>query len=251
MSYMFFAGAVFIMTAGSCGGQQPMEIKEATEIFWDDFDGNQRNFSTVSVTYSGVKSLEDVQGLSAAGFKGKFLRNSSPGNPAAPTTVILRGLPKHEAITIGFLLALIDSWDGTYGPERTAAGGAPNSTHAPDYFNVTIDGVSVFKETFFFRSAKAQTYDESHGTLLSRDVDLGFNTLWKNSRNTPPIVPSDLAYDMNREPAFRDIPHTGNTLTISLFSSGSGWQGLGDESWGIDNLRIVVKPVTSRVPTVP
>lgn len=99
-----------------------------------------------------------------------------------------------------------------------AAGGTPFSTHADDYFNVSVDGRVVFKETFFVLSDDSQTYLETKDTLLSRGVDRGFMS-----------VP-DLAYDMSHDSGFQNMPHTGDTVTISFFASGSGWQGLDDES---------------------
>jgi len=203
-------------------------------VFMDDFDDGQWTPSSVSAVLSGVTIVEDVQGFRAVGFRGKFVRNKSQGNPAAATTLTLIGLPEHKSINIKFLLALIDTWDGNCGPTRVAAGGAANSTHCPDYFNVVVDGDTVFKETFFFESALPQSYDEkSRGTLLSRGVD--FNT-----------GGYDLAYDMSRDSAFQHILHSRDTAVISFFASGAGWQGGDDESWGIDDLTVEIDPVPDR-----
>jgi hypothetical protein len=203
-------------------------------VFTDDFDGGRWTLPSVTAVFSGVSTVEDVQGFKAVGFRGKFLRNKSQGDPAAATTLTLTGLPEHKFMTLKFLLALIDTWDGNCGPTRVAAGGAPNSTHCPDYFNVTVDGEPIFRETFFFESALPQTYDEKRrGTLLSRDVD--FN---KGG--------NDLLYDMSHDSAFQHIHHSRDTVMISFFASGSGWQGGDDESWGIDDLTVELDSVPRR-----
>jgi len=86
--------------------------------------------------FSGVTTVEGVQGYAGYGpvgnpFGGDFLRNTS----IMPTTLTLTGLPSHTAININFLLAIIDSWDGL-------------GNNGPDYFNVSVGGVSVFKKSF-------------------------------------------------------------------------------------------------------
>ena len=63
------------------------------------------------------------------GFEGQFIRNSTSGNPADPTTIILENLPPHDKISIGFVLAIIDSWDG-------------------ESFTISVDGLPVYSHTF-------------------------------------------------------------------------------------------------------
>lgn len=213
----------------ACSGQQ-----EPGGLFFDDFDGERRTAPGVTVERSGVYRLEGVAGFADVGFGGRFLRNDATGIPAPATTWTLTGLPEHEAVEVGFLLALIDTWDGSPGPARVAAGGSVDSTHAPDFLTVTVDGAVVLRETFYFISPTAQSYDERDGTLLHRGSDIGFSPAW------------DLAFDLRRHPALRGIPHRGPTLTLSIFADGAGWQGADDESWGIDDLRIAIQQPPSR-----
>lgn len=222
----------------------PVTGAEEKEVFFTDFDGIERTVWLVKASFSGVRKIEEVQGFAAVGFKGRFLRNNGGGNPGPATILSLTGLPPHEWISIKFLLALIDTWDGSNGKRRVAAGGTPNSTHADDYFNVMVDGLIVFSETFFWKTANAQSYDETKGTLLSRGVDLGFNEKWHNTHVTPGGGAPDLAYDMGLDSALQRIPHNKDRLVISFFASGSGWQGSTDESWAIDNLKVVIKPAS-------
>jgi hypothetical protein len=42
---------------------------------------------------------------------------------------------------------------------------------------------------------------------------------------------------------FANIPHTASTVTITLLMQGPGNQALDDESWAIDNLRVIANAV--------
>lgn len=190
------------------------------EIFFAaDFD------EEVPKQFSGVTSTSKVQGYANVGwpgnrFSGKFLHNSATGNPAAATTLTLTKLPAHTSISVGFLLALIDSWDGSsaeYGP--------------PDVFNVTVDDKVVFSRHFSnFTPAEQEYKPPQSGRLLRRPfVDVGFDTA------------PDSAYDMGRDRTFYKIPHTSDTLRISWYASGAGYRlEATDESWAIDNVVVIL-----------
>ncbi|MCH8087406.1 MAG: hypothetical protein IIC81_06075 [Chloroflexi bacterium] len=127
--------------------------------------------------------------------------------PGSPTTLTLTGLPPHRSVDINFLLAIIDSWDGSEpgeGPE------ACTDCH-PDIFTVTVDGDPVFSEAFGFNGP---VFISPLGVLLTEFVPLGFNS-----------DSDDAAYDMGLNPTFDNIPHTANSLTIEWVASGDGWQG--------------------------
>lgn len=198
----------------------PSTAPASTEVFFENFDG------VVSGNLSGVTATTGVQGFAGLGpagnqFGGNFLHNTTTGNPAAATVLTLTGLPAHSSIDINFLFGAIDSWDsnivGAFGP---------------DFFNVTVDGVLVFQPTF---SVGGQ-FSYPNG-LLSNGTQLGFNSAW-----------NDRAYDMGQAPELQNIVHTASSLTINFFASGSGWQGGDDESWAIDNLKVMVNPVTTPLP---
>ncbi len=179
--------------------------------------------------FSGVTTTEGVQGCAGLGhgtdvFSGLLLRNDTGpygGGPALPTRLTLTGLPPHESIGLNFLLAIIDTWDGN-------AGGMD-----PDIFNVTVDGHLVFSESFTnFPDTHTASYPNASTppeVVLAQYVHLG----WLGSY-------VDSAYDLGLEPAFQAIQHTASTLTIEWFASGDGWQGSYDESWGIDNVEVLV-----------
>lgn len=166
-----------------------------------------------------------VQGFDGTGngtnvFSGNFLRNTSQltgsgnGNPIVLT---LTGLPEHTAIDLQFLLAIIDSWEGSSG------------NGSPDRLNITVDGNIIFSETFDTAVGLDQTYSPIGDALLADGVALGFSAA------------VDSAYDMGQDPIFRNIPHTASTLTIQWFTSGEGWSGGNNESFAIDNLNVLLR----------
>jgi hypothetical protein len=211
---------------------------------WVDVYSNDFN-AGASPQITGAGNLQAVQGYAGIGtvgnqFSGQYLVNSTgcafgcggPLNPAqspSPTVLTLNNLPAHSAIQISFLLAIRDSWDGSYYAPTPQTNFANH-----DYFNVAIDGVAYFSETFSFRLNDPQ-YIFSYvapvgglltpGALLNRDENTSY---------------PDLAYDMGLDSRFQSIAHSGSSLTLSFFASGAGWQGGTDESWGIDNLRVSV-----------
>jgi len=198
-------------------------------VFSTDFE------SGAPAQFTGIISLESVQGYAGLGpssnqFGGLFLRNASL---SSPTTLTLTGLPPHTNISLSFLLAAIDTWDGTF-----SAPGAP----VPDYFNVTVDGRSVFSQTLCnYRGGGQQTYVPPAGVLLTPKPypELGFQIRPGN----PPDF-GDAAFNLGLDPAFQNIPHTASTLTISWFANGAGWQGLTDESWAIDNVSVAASLIS-------
>jgi len=162
------------------------------------------NFESGSVpaTISGG-TVTSTGGYSAHGFGNYF--NWSGGSAI---TLNLSSLDSHTTLDLDFDLAVIDSWDGS----------SPSSV-APDYFNVTLDGSSVFQETFDNFTTTDQTY-----TGIS--ITYGSN-IYKSHWN-------DSAYHIS----LTGLSHSADSLTISWFANGSGWQGGSDESFAIDNINV-------------
>ena len=171
--------------------------------------------------------LAGVQGWSGLGpagnqFGGQFLRYTSV--PLYDTRLVLRNLPAHTHVSVGFLLALIDSWDGV------------------ELFQVEVDGVQGFSHWFQLATGDTSNYPPPPGALLSAGTNLGFtNGTWYFH---------DRAYDLSVEPAFQDIPHTADSLVVAWkLGAVSGpaatqWQGGSDESWAIDNVRVYLSNTT-------
>ena len=196
-------------------------------VYFNDFDGGLTVAPGVTDVLDGITTTEPVQDYGGVGsFGSDFLRNTTGGAPIGTpgelTRLTLTGLRKHNSIDINFLLAIIDSWDGSL-PGSPPPGG---DFYHPDIFNVRVDGIVVFDESFGFN---VPTFVPPPGVLLDEYSVLGFNGDW-----------NDAAYDMGLNPTFDNIPHTARTLTIEWFADGAGWQGGDDESWAIDNLEIIL-----------
>lgn len=168
---------------------------------------------------AGDGTLTPTQGYGKLGFGGTFLR-SQTGNTI---TITISGLPTHQKLTVGFLFAAIDSLDGT------------GSFPAGDFMRITLDGTQVFRESFANASEdQIQSYVAPPGGELARHVDLGFGG--------PGGFYTDSAYDMTVDPQFQNLPHTAATATLVFTLEGEGVQSLDDESWAIDNLKVVALP---------
>ena len=208
-----------------------------SEVFFTtDFD------SGVPVEFSGYTNTESVQGYSGIGnganqFAGNFLRNDSGGDPRnggavpqTPTVLTLTNLPAHTSIDVNFLLAMIGSWNGV------------TDSQGPDFFNVVVDGVSVFNENFrnFLAFPGSQGYATPPGTLLTPSLADLF------AAPSNPADNNDTAYNMSLEPAFGGIAHTSSTLTIEWFADGL-FEGQDNESWAIDNVEVVLNGLSQTV----
>lgn len=179
-------------------------VASAQQVFSSNFE------SGLPAEFSGAGAVEGTQGYASYGFGQQFLRNDTLGSPSILT---LTNLPAHTSISIDLLLAAIDSWDST------------NGNPSPDFFNISVDDVSVFQATFANTSGS-----NSYGPLLVDNAGLGFSSYL------------DDAADLSTEALLHNIPHTASTVVIKFYASGAGWQGGSDESWAIDNLSVTVVP---------
>lgn len=175
---------------------------------------------------SGPGVITGTQGFSSYGFGSNFLRNGSggpSGQSGTPSILTLSGLPAHTSVSILVDVAFLDSWDGSEGSD------------APDYFNIKLDGQTIFRETVCNLST-IQTFDPSGDDIIklpNSDIFRG------NSYH-------DSAYEFDSY--LSNIQHTSDQLTIEWFADGAGWQGIigssfEDETWAIDNIRVVLNDV--------
>jgi hypothetical protein len=197
----------------------------AETVFSTEFD--QGIPSEMTAPGASVQSVAGWANLGSLGnqFSGVFLRYDS--RSVVDTRLTLTDLPPHTHLSLGFLLAVIDSWDGV------------------ELLEVVVDGVTLFSNSFQLARGDSSSYAAPPGALLSSGEDLGFST--------GPFNSHDRAYDLSFEPAFIGIPHARDAVTIVWrldVRAGGGpasWQGGDDESWAIDNLRVIVDtgPVTT------
>ena len=175
----------------------------ASVVYFNDFDGGETFAAGVSGGFAGAGAIESSQDYAtlAPAFFGDFLRNIESGDPAAASTLSLSGLAPDVPSAVQFSLAIIDSWDGSSFP--------PNQSQAPDFFNMRINGSTVFSETFTNLSAFGAT-QSFIDPALAQDVQLGFEE--GASR-------LDSAYLLN---VSGTSDGSGN-LNIDFFASGAGW----------------------------
>jgi VCBS repeat-containing protein len=185
----------------------PPEVNTGNDIFLTDGQG-----------YNGIGNDGNV-------FSGNLLRNDAAGNPATATVLTLNNLPAHTHLDLNFLLAVIDSWNGT---------GNGNS----DFINVEVDGNIVFSETLDTADSFDQTYSPPADVFLVDGEHLGFADSSPNGQFGGFFV--DSALDMSLESSLSNIAHTASTLQVRFFASGSNWSGGTNESFGIDNLNVVL-----------
>lgn len=193
---------------------------QAEVVFQTDFEAELP--AAVSPGLATLTAVEGFGGLGPAGntFGGRFLR-SPTGNEV---TLTLTALPAHTHISLGFLLAAIDSLDGT--------GTFPQG----DFLRITLDGVEVFRESFANAADyQVQSYEPPAGGVLARRTDLGFQG--------PGGYYTDSAYNMFLEPKLQNLAHTASTATFTFVMEGPGVQDLSDESWAMDNVTVSVSAI--------
>lgn len=133
-------------------------------------------------------------------------------------TINLTGLAPHSEITINFDLYILDSWDG-----NTPTGG----TVPPDYFGFSLDGV-----------AHSWTFDNfDYGDETNTDIADATGNF--NAINGWGEIDRFFA-DYNDGFTF---VHSSDTLNLSFYGYGAGFQSITDESWRVTNLAVSSDPV--------
>ncbi len=91
-------------------------------IFFQNFDGGGFVTAPTTGSMTGYVNTQSVEGFAGLGtgtnvVSGLYLHNATGDNftnsPSLKSTIQLSNLPAHSAIQLQFLLAIIDTWDGT------------------------------------------------------------------------------------------------------------------------------------------
>lgn len=203
MSRVPFLVAAALIGAGSV---------HAATVYSNDFDSAPVVAGGISATWvdagGGLQGTDPVYAS-----YGSIFRNSTTGL----TQLSLSGLPVHTSVQVSFLAAFLDSWDSR------------NGSPAPDNLDVYING--VLAHSYTYNNASGNVIDIGGGTVVQQYVQFDVNYFY-----------SDTIVDMSGAPEL-NVAHTGGTFNIAFQASGAGWQGGGDEAWGIDNLKISVSAV--------
>jgi hypothetical protein len=187
------------------------------EVYFNNFEvgaGNQWSIPRLSQTPSGRH------------FLGEF---GSEG-----TVLSLSNLPRHSDVTVAFDLYIIRTWDGNQIEYTWPQGfNQPDEVVGPDVWGLRADGVSLLSTTFanweslLFRQAYPGSFPG--GDYLARSGAAENNTLGYTAGG----MPMDAVYHLTFT-----FPHSSNTLGVNF--AALGLQALADESWGLDNVRVMV-----------
>jgi hypothetical protein len=172
---------------------------------------------TVSTVGWGVGSYTRATGsaneLGDAGYIGNsFGITNATGDQTI--TVTLSNLPAHDRVTIDGLLAQLDSLD----PVRDG-----------DRFIVRLDGNEIFNEGFGFGVSddgvnSDPVYADPEGAAVLTNADLFLDGNFNEN-----------VYSLGRIDAFRNIAHTGSTLTLEIIGRQNQAAG---EFYGLDRLEV-------------
>lgn len=147
----------------------------------------------------------------------------------ATATLTVSGLNLGEVVTLTFDFYAFDSWDGNQGGV------------GPDRFQVGMNGADVLDSTFSNVSSYNQSYPDaylggSHAAQTgATDVDQGHGGTLPNGYYGNSLY----SFGVGSNPSFTALA-TSSAMTITF--TGSNLQGIGDESWGIDNVHVTSVP---------
>jgi RHS repeat-associated protein len=228
--FRFFAiTLVFLSYAAAASASQT--------IYFNDFQG----------TIGGEWSTTAASGLHIASapnpdYGGTRLFLGEYGNDTV--TLSLNGLPTHGQVTVSFSLYLIRDWNGnnTLVVNGDALG--------PDVWSLSVaDGPVLINTTFSNGDPAGQAYSPSPSAT---SCNPGYNAVYPPGTYNPMTGATEcysLGYMYDIPPLGSEqmdsvyelsftFPHTADSLTLDF--AALGLQGIADESWGLDNVRVEV-----------
>ena len=132
-------------------------------------------------------------------------------------TLTLDALPAHSSVVVTFDLYILATWDGN------------STTFGPDYWRLSVGGGPTLLETTFTNQGAHQAYPDWVG-----EGD------WPGRTGAAEIV--SLGYASQPDSVYRitrSFSHSAESLALVF----EAWhlQGIGDESWGLDNVKVVLE----------
>ncbi len=137
-------------------------------------------------------------------------------------TLQLKDLTPHKGVKVEFDLLILKSWDGS------------SPMYGPDRWKLAVEGGPTLVETTFSNNPKL-------------DADRSFQDYPKpgSKQMEGSAVSRTLGYQFFGDSIYKlsaTFPHQGETLTLVFSSDLFEGKGIGDESWGLDN--VVVRTTT-------
>ena len=162
-------------------------------------------------------------------------------------TLSLGGLTPHTTATVSFSLYLIRSWDGN---DTTVVNSDPLGS---DLWSLGVaGGPTLLSATFSNGNPAGQSYSPFPGAL---SCNSGYNAVYPAGTYNPMTGASE-CYSLGYTFSSLDVTNEAmdsvynlsftfahNASDLALNFSAAGLQGLGDESWGLDNVQVAVAPV--------
>lgn len=185
-----------------------MAASVQAQVYTNNFDSAPGGSLAANSAFTGTGGLGTTIGA-YTGF-GRFYRGESA---SVATELLLTSLPTHTGVSMSYILGFMDSWDSRNG-----------GCCSPDNLDVYIDGVKKFSYTY--NNALGTIKDVGAGTVLYQYVQFDTNQFY-----------SDTIADMGTDPGYT-FAHSGSSLSVRWIASGAGWQGGGDEGYGLDNIRV-------------
>jgi PEP-CTERM motif len=188
-----------------------LQHAQAALVYFNDFEG------IVGPEWSSVST--DLTPLGSRRFLGQFSNNT--------ISLTLTGMPTHTEVALSFDVFLLLTWDGN------------NLIFGPDLWSVAVDNGPTLLQTTFsnafsseveFRQAYPDAYPGGDHPGLTGAAEL--DTLG---------YPDLSAYAGANDAVYRlsfTFPHVADSLRLTF--SGTGLEGLGDESWGLDTVQVRV-----------
>jgi hypothetical protein len=177
-------------------------------------------------TWSTSQDVFNVPPVEAtpSGRYGQFLGRF--GNSTVDLQLI--GLPPQSRVDLGLKLLIIQSWDGNADP---AGQWGPDTWRAE-----VVDGPTLFEATFSNNGGLRQSYPHPAGSSTDHPAMTGAVETWTHGYRDPfSVTPLDSVYQIDLS-----CPHVGPILTFRF--SGTHLEGLDNESWGLDDVVVVVTP---------
>ena len=193
----------------------------AAQVYFNDFE------TSVGDEWSSV--LLSPLLITTAPSSEKFLgTHATYGLSANTVTLTLPSLSAHSSLTLDLDLYIIQSWDGN-SPTVRAPG--------PDRFKLSIDG-STLLDTSFSNITLPEGRQSYPGNYPSGDYPRQTNAAATNSLQYSGSMGGDATYHLTYT-----VEHTAGSAAFDFQAYGLGLQGVTDESWGLDNVRVDANPV--------
>lgn len=177
----------------------------------------------VSVTVASLPPPASVAPVGGRSFLGRFCNDE--------VRLSLQNLPTHERLVLSFDLHIIHTWDGN---------GDESGLNGPDYWECGLAGEPpVLKSTFSNFVAAFQSYPCS-GTSCANPGMTGASEV------------GALGYPSPRDATYRlSFPFLHSMPDATFAFKGSNLQGVADESWGLDNVKVTIGPPETQTVMLP